>query len=188
VTQTDDQLDGSLKTAASYSGQGAAFIDSQFTRVYASYALPYTTVLRPATASPLPTSAAAAYLASFMQPQPSSMPLLTLDGLLAWTTLNILRQPHRDWISMSKVLASVQLVNPSDGSLFPRSVSRDAFPEREDEAAVKRNAICEENVRVRNEGDARNLAHAARNSDINMARMRGDFVVEYDVYGNRVWL
>ena len=89
---------------------------------------------------------------------------------------------------MSKVLASIQLVDARDASLFPRSVSREAFPEQADEAAVKRNAMCEENVRRRNEGDARNLASAARNSDIRMARMREDVIIEYDGYGNRVWL
>lgn len=67
-------------------------------------------------------------------------------------------------------------------------MKREAFPATEDPEAVQRNAMYEEHIRRKNEGDARNLAYVTRNIDINMAKMRGDVVFEVDRYGNQHWL
>jgi hypothetical protein len=146
-------------------------------------------MLRAATAFPPPTTTAAAFLSSFLTPQASSMPLLTLSGLMTWFILNILRQPHQEWVCMSKVLAAVQLLSPGEGTPLPRTVDRSAFPEYEDEAAQRKHELCEGNMRRRNEFDAANLNAAARRSDLSAARIRDDAVWGYEVNGRReYWL
>lgn len=50
---------------------------------------------------------------------------------------------------------------------------------------MQRSAIAESNMMRRNEGDAMNLAQAARNSEISMVRTRDDAVWGYDVGDGR---
>ena len=83
---------------------------------------------------------------------------------------------------MTKVLSSLPLLHPGTRTALPREVKREAFPETEDEEAVERNRMCEEVVKRKNEGDARNLNTAARQADLNSARMRGNMIWGYDGY------
>lgn len=82
----------------------------------------------------------------------------------------------------------VGAVNP-DGTPLPGTIDRRCFPEREDPDAVRMNAMAEDTMRRKNQGNAASLNAAARRSDLNSARMRDDAVWGYEVNGERrYWL
>jgi hypothetical protein len=73
---------------------------------------------------------------AFMLVPQSSVPLLTIDGLIAWFVSGILADPSRQFAAMNAILGAVQLRHPRAQTRLPRSVPRSAFPERPDQAAV----------------------------------------------------
>jgi hypothetical protein len=88
---------------------------------------------------------------------------------------------------MSKLLATVRLLNPVDGTPLPRSIDRSAFPAGEDAAAAMRNEQCMSVIRERNEHQSALLNQAARNADAGAQRIR-DIPLYDERVERRYWL
>ncbi|KAL8944115.1 MAG: hypothetical protein Q9211_000706 [Gyalolechia sp. 1 TL-2023] len=66
-----------------------------------------------------------------------SVPALTREGFVRWQTVQVLLEPDQHVAFLQNAVKRLDIINPADGTQFPRPLPREALPSRPDPEMVR---------------------------------------------------